>query len=411
MAKHQNSEIIVSLDIGSTKVLAIVAEKTTDGIHILGYGKKDSDGVKKGIIVNIDKVVIAIKSAIRDAELMAGCEINTVYAGISGDHVDSLTSGGRISILNGEIDKDDVTRVIQSAEAISIPANRDVIHVLVQSFVIDGKTEVDNPIGMHGDILEAKVHIVTGEISTIKNIAKSIAQCGLEIVSTILEPLAVSYTVLNNDEKDLGVCVVDIGGGTTDIAIYVNGSLQHTAVFPIAGISVTNDIMYAFNASQENAEKLKKKHGFALAELIKEEKFIEVEHMSDSEMHKLSNRTLAEVIEPRYEEIFTQIKNNLQLEGYENLIPSGFVLSGGGSKIKGCTHLAESIFNKPVRLGNNDGVKGLDNMKSNTTFSTAIGLILFSQDKKMHSYNFQKRIFSFSGRGFFGNIKRWLSHF
>ncbi|SFV57090.1 Cell division protein FtsA [hydrothermal vent metagenome] len=403
--KNKQNEIVVSLDIGSSKVLVIVAENTEEGLRVLGYGMEPSLGVKQGVVVHMDETIKAISKAVETASLVSDVRIDVVSVGISGTHISSLNSKGRVSISHNEVDKDDIRRVLTNAEAITIPANQEILHVLPQSFIIDSKTNLDEPLGMHGDVLEAKAHVVTGDSSAIKNIVKSVEQCGLKASDIILEPLAAAESCLTKDEKDLGVCLLDIGSGITNISVFVNGSIVHTNVLPIAGGLVTDDLVYAFTTSYKNAEVLKKQHGCALAELIKDEELIEVEHISDGQMRKLTKRTLAEVIEARYDEIFTAVKDDLKLNGYESLISAGIVLTGGAANIDGCSYLAESIFNKPVRLAQNKSVTGLDNMIVNPSFSVGIGLLLFEGKQEKHS------LFLFKQNNWIDKVKKWLSHF
>lgn len=379
---NKQAEIIASIDIGSSKILVIIAQRNGDELKVLGYGIEPSLGVKHGAVINIEATVKAVTKAVKNASLLANVDIDNVIVGISGTHISSVNSKGRVSISNEEVDKNDIMRVMTSAEALTIPADREVLHVLPKTYTIDDKVNVEEPLGMYGDVLEVQVHIVLGESSAIKNICKSVERCGIQISQKVLEPLAAAQVTLVEDEKKLGVCLIDIGAGVTNVSVFIDGSLQHTNVLPIAGGLVTDDIIFAFTMSQENAEALKKEHGCANAEMIEEEMVIEVEHISDGTLRKLSKRTLSEVITARYEEIFIEIQNDLVRNGYEDLIPAGFVLTGGASQIEGCALLLQSVFNKPVRLAENKKVTGIDNMITNPSFAVGIGL-LFENNYQM----------------------------
>jgi cell division protein FtsA len=379
---NKQNEIVASIDIGSSKVLVIIAQRNKNELKVLGYGLEYSTGVRQGAVVNIDATVEAVSKAVKNASLLANVDIDNIFVGISGTHISSVNSKGRVSISNEEVDVDDIARVMISAEAITIPVDKEVLHVLPQNYTIDNKTNVEQPLGMYGNVLEAKVHIVIGESSAIKNICKSVEKCGIKISQKILEPLAASQVTLVEDEKKLGVCLIDIGAGITNVSVFIDGSLQHTNVLPIAGGLVTDDIVFAFTMSQEKAETLKKEYGCANSEMIKDDVTIEVEHISDSTLRKLSKRTLTEVIESRYEEIFMEVKNDLVRNGYDDLIPAGFVLTGGASQIEGCSELLQSVFNKPVRLAENKKVTGIDNMVTNPSFAVAIGLLFENNYQK-----------------------------
>lgn len=378
MGKRADKNMIVGLDIGTSKVVAIVGEISPDGeIEIIGIGSSRSRGLKKGVVVNIESTVHSIQRAVEEAELMAGCEIHSVYAGIAGSHIRSLNSHGIVAIRDNEVSMGDVDRVIDAARAVPIPADQKILHILPQEFVIDNQEGIKEPIGMSGVRLEAKVHMVTGAVSAAQNIVKCVRRCGLEVDDMILEQLASSYAVLTEDEKDLGVCLVDVGGGTTDIAVFTDGSIHHTAVIPIAGNQVTNDIAVALRTPTPHAEDLKVRYACALTQLAKSDESIEVPSVGDRPARRLSRQTLAEVVEPRYEELFTLVQAELRRSGYEDMVAAGVVLTGGSAKMEGVVELAEEIFHAPVRVGMPQHVCGLADVVRNPIYSTGVGLLLF----------------------------------
>ncbi len=378
MAKNTDKNLIVGLDIGTSKVVAIVGAITVDNeVEIIGLGSSRSRGLKKGVVVNIESTVHSIQRAIEEAELMSGCEIHSVYAGIAGSHIRSLNSHGIVAIRDNEVSINDVDRVIDAARAVAIPADQKILHILPQEFVIDNQEGVKEPIGMSGVRLEAKVHMVTGAVSAAQNIIKCVRRCGLEVDDIILEQLAASYSVLTEDEKELGICLVDIGGGTTDIAVFTDGAIHHTAVIPIAGDQVTNDIAVALRTPTQHAEDIKVQYACALTQLANPEETIEVPSVGDRPSRRLARQTLAEVVEPRYEELFTLVQSELRRSGFENLIAAGVVLTGGSSKMEGAVELAEEIFHMPVRVGIPQYVSGLSDVVKNPIYSTGVGLLLF----------------------------------
>jgi len=380
MSKKPDKNLIVALDIGTSKVVTIVGEITgEDDIEIIGIGSHPSRGLKKGVVVNIESTVQSIQRAVEEAELMAGCQIHSVYAGIAGSHIRSLNSHGIVAIRDKEVATGDIERVIDAARAVAIPADQKILHILPQEFIIDSQEGVREPIGMSGVRLEAKVHMVTGAVSAAQNIVKCVRRCGLEVDDIILEQLASSYSVLSEDEKELGVCLVDIGGGTTDIAVFTEGAIRHTAVIPIAGDQVTNDIAVALRTPTQHAEEIKMKYACALTQLANPEETIEVPSVGDRPPRRLARQTLAEVIEPRYEELFTLVQAELRRSGFEDLCAAGIVLTGGSSKMEGAVDLAEEIFHMPVRLGMPDEVSGLADVVRNPIYGTGVGLLLFSR--------------------------------
>ncbi len=384
MPRKDDKHIIVGLDIGTSKVVAIVGELQDDGqVEVIGFGMHPSKGLKKGVVVNIESTVISIQRAIEEAELMAGCDISQVYAGIAGSHVRSLNSHGIVAIRDREVTQSDVDRVIDAARAVAIPADQKVLHVLPQEFIIDGQEGIREPIGMSGVRLEARVHMVTGAASAAQNIVKCVQRCGLEVEDIVLEQLASSYAVLTDDEKELGICLVDIGGGTTDIAVFNNGAIRHTAVIPIAGDQVTNDIALSMRTPTQYAEEIKIKYACALSQLANLDETIEVPSVGDRPPRRLARQTLAEVVEPRYEELFGLIRDELRRSGCENMIAAGIVLTGGSAKMEGAVELAEEVFHMPVRLGVPQHVRGLGDVVRNPIHSTGIGLLVYARSRAM----------------------------
>jgi cell division protein FtsA len=408
MSKKGDENLVVGLDIGTSKVLAIVGEVTAAGeVEIIGVGHHPSRGMKKGVVVNIESTVQSIQRAIEEAELMAGCQIQSVYAGIAGSHIRSINSHGTVAIKDKEVGPGDVDRVIESARW--IPADQKVLHVLPQEFIIDGQEGIREPIGMSGVRLEAKVHIVTGAVSAAQNIVKCVRRCGLEVDDIILEQLASSMAVLTEDEKELGVCMVDIGGGTTDISVFTEGAIRHTSVLPIAGDQVTNDIAVALRTPTANAEEIKKKYGCALTQLATSDESIEVPSVGDRPPRSLARQTLAEVIEPRIEELFGLVLAELRRSGFEDVIGSGIVLTGGSSKMEGMIDLAEEVFHMPVRLGIPQGVGGLSGVVHNPIYATGVGLVLYGAKSRSGSrYGLPPQPASIGIKGVLGKMKSWF---
>ena len=377
---NASENMIVGLDIGTSKVVAIVGQSSADGtMEIVGIGSQPSRGMKKGVVVDTEATVRSIQRAVEEAELMAGCHIHTVYAGIAGSHVRSLNSHGIVAIRDREVAQADIDRVIDAAQAVAIPADQKTLHVLPQEYVVDNQEGVREPIGMSGVRLEAKVHLVTCAVNAAQNIEKCVRRCNLEVDDIILEQLASAHAVLTEDERELGVCIVDIGGGTTDIAIFTEGAIRHTANIPIAGDQVTNDIAMALRTPKQHADEIKIKYACALTQLAGADETIKVPSVGDRPPRTLSRQNLAEVVEPRYDELFTLIQAELRRSGFEDLIPGGIVLTGGSSKIEGAVDLAEEIFHMPVRLGSPQGISGLIDVVKNPIYSTAVGLLLYGQ--------------------------------
>ncbi|NOR80663.1 MAG: cell division protein FtsA [Methyloprofundus sp.] len=404
MAKQIERNLIVGLDIGTSKVAAIVGEVNESGeVEVIGIGSTPSRGLKKGVVINLESTVSSIQRAIEEAELMAGCEITSVYAGIAGSHIKSLNSHGIVAIKNKEVSQYDIGRVIDSARAVAIPADQKILHILPQEFVIDMQEGIKEPIGMSGIRLEAKVHMVTGSVSAAQNIIKCIRRCDLDVDDIVLEQLASCASVLTEDEKELGVCLIDIGGGTTDIAVFSHGAIKHTAVIPIAGDQVTNDVAVALRTPTQSAEHIKRIYACALTQLADADVMIEVSSIGDRPPRKISQQNLAEIIEPRYEELMLLVQAELRRSGYEGLIAAGIILTGGSSKVAGLIELAEEIFHMPVRLGIPQHVSGLTDVVENPVHSTGVGLLLYGRDHLMSGEHLSE-----SGEGLIARMKAWF---
>jgi len=400
-----SGKMIVGLDIGTSKVVAIVGEVTADGaLKIVGLGSHPSRGLKKGVVVNIESTVQSIQRAIEEAELMAGCQIHSVYAGIAGSHIRSLNSHGIVAIRDREVYAHDVERVIDAAQAVAIPADQKILHILPQEYVIDSQEGIKEPLGMSGVRLEAKVHVVTCAVNASQNIEKCIRRCGLEVEEIILEQLASSYAVLTEDERELGVCLVDIGGGTTDIAIFTEGAIRHTGVIPIAGDQVTNDIAMALRTPTQYAEEIKIRYACALAQLAGADQTIKVPGVGERGARDLSRQALAEVVEPRYDELFTLVQAEIRRSGFEDVLAGGIVLTGGTAKMEGVVELAEEIFHMPVRIGAPAGVQGMLDIVKNPIYSTAVGLLLFG----VKQYTANAGVKESPGRGLVKKMKQWF---
>jgi cell division protein FtsA len=405
VGKRDDRKLIVGLDIGTSKIVAVVGELSPEGeLEVIGIGSNPSRGLQKGVVVNIESTVQSIQRAVEEAELMAGCEINTVYAGIAGDHVRSLNSHGIVAIKDKEVVASDVDRVIDAARAVAIPADQRVLHVLPQEFLIDFQEGIREPIGMSGVRLEAKVHLVTGAVSAAQNIVKCVQRCGLVVEDVVLEQLASSYSVLTEEERELGICLVDMGGGTTDIAVFCDGAIHHTAVIPIAGDQVTKDIAISLRTPIPYAEEIKIKYACALSHLANPDETIEVPSVGDRPPRRLARQTLAEVVEPRYEELYQLVADELRRSGYAEMVAAGIVLTGGSSKMEGAIELAEEVFHMPVRLGVPQHVEGLSDVVRNPIHATSVGLLLYGKEAVM-SRGPRGR----GGRGgLMGRLKAWF---
>ncbi len=379
----ETKDLVVGLDIGTSKIVAIVAEFDAEGrLAVLGLGSQDSEGLKKGMVVNIEATVNSISRAIQEVELMTGCKVKEVYTGIAGSHIKSKDSNGMAVVKDKEVTQYDVERAIEAANATPISADDQILHTLVQEFIVDGQDGVKEPIGMDARRLEVKVHLVTGAVTAVQNIVKCVHRCGLEVVDLMLQPLASGHAVLSEDEKDVGVCLVDIGGGTTDVAIFTQGAIRHTAVIPIAGDQITSDIAIALRTSTQDAEEIKIGYGVALQQLADPEDMLEVPGVGDRPSTTLSRQTLAGFIQPRVEEIFQKVHEELVKSGYERLLRAGIVLTGGASQMPGMTELGEEIFHNTVKLGLPHYDAALKDVVRNPRYATAMGLLLEGQTQR-----------------------------
>ncbi len=401
-------DLIVGLDIGTSKVVAVVAEMLPDGHYqVIGMGQHESKGLKKGVVVNIETTVNSIQRALEEAELMADCKIGIVYTGIAGSHIKSFNSSGMVAIKDKEVGAMDVARVIETAKAVSIPGDQQILHVLTQEFIVDGQEDVREPLGMSGMRLEVKVHIVTGAVSAAQNIVKCVRRCGLEVQDLILQPLASSLAVLTEDEKELGVVLVDIGGGTTDIAIFTGGAIRHTAVIPIAGDQITSDIAMALRTPTADAEDIKLRHGAAKQVLTNPEDMIEVPGIGERGPRTLSRQALAAVIEPRVEELFALVHQVVRDSGYEELLSSGVVLTGGTALMDGMVELGEDIFLKPVRIGVPDYHGGLSDVVRSPRYSTVMGLLAEARVQRLRGRRMAQTRGSF--KDILQRMKEWFA--
>ena len=403
----RDKEIIVGLDIGTTKIIALVAEISPEGrFNLIGMGSQESKGLKKGVVVNIEETVATLARVLQEVELMADCKVKSVYTGIAGSHIRSFNSEGMVAIKEKEVTAMDVERAIETACAMPIPADHNILHTLTQEFIIDEQEGIREPIGMSGFRLKVKVHRVTGSVSAAQNIVKCVRRCGIEVDDLILQPLASSYAVLSEDEKDLGICLVDIGGGTTDLAVWTQGAIRHTAVIPIAGDQITNDIAMALRTPSREAEEIKCRYGCALSHLANPEEVLEVAGVDDRPSRKLSRRALADVIQPRVEELFELLQAELRRTRYEELLSSGIVITGGSSQMMGMIELGEEIFHMPVRLGIPKYNGALADVIRTPRFSTACGLLMEALAQKKRGYKMRKNA---GPKQVFSSMKSWFS--
>jgi cell division protein FtsA len=406
MMSRENKDLIVGLDIGTSKIVALVAEIDEEGkLNVIGMGSQESHGLKKGVVVNIEETVSAISRVVEEVELMADCKVRDVYTGIAGSHIRSFNSDGMVMIKEKDVTHEDVKRVLDTARARPIPAEQEILHVLTQEFVIDGQGGIREPIGMSGMRLEVKAHIVTGAISAAQNILKCVRRSGLEVNDIVLQPLASSYAVLSEDEKDLGVCLIDIGGGTTDIAVWTQGAIRYTSVIPIAGDQVTSDIAMAFRTPTREAEDIKCKYGCALAQLADSEDFLDVPGVDDRPTRKLSRRALADVIQPRIEELYELVHHELWRAGFENILSSGVVITGGAATMPGMIELGEELFHMPVRMGSPKYGGSLADVIQSPRFATAFGLVLEAQMQRRRG---QKIDANRSLKSVISSMKSWF---
>ncbi len=399
----KKTPLVVGLDIGTTKICTVIGEVGDGQVNIIGLGTYPSKGLRKGVVVNIESTVQSIKKAVEEAELMADCHITSVYAGIAGGHIKGINSHGVIAVKNKEIRPNDVKRVIDAASAIAIPMDREVIHVIPQEFIVDDQDGIKDPVGMSGVRLEGRVHIVTGAITSAQNIIKCANRAGLDVDDIVLEQLGSSEAVLTPEERELGVAIIDIGGGTTDLVIFANGSIKHTAVFSLAGSHITNDISVGLRTPVEEAEKIKIRYGCALTSLVRKDETIEVPSVGGRKPRILSRQTLAEIIEPRVEEILSLVHDEVVKMGYVNLIPSGLILTGGSALLEGVPELAEQIFNLPVRRGLPIGIGGLVDLVSSPMYATGVGLVLYGSRNRRQERNIFSKV---SNR-----MKEWIGEF
>ena len=405
MSGISQNEMLVGLDIGTSKVVAVVAEATPEGdIEVVGLGSQPSRGLRSGVVVDIESTTQAIKKSIQEAESMAGCHISSCYVGISGSHIRGLNSEGVVPIRDGEVKYGDVDRVIETAQAMAIPADQKLLHVLPRDYIIDKQDGIKEPLGMAGARLEAKVHLVTCSENSSQNIHKCVSACGLDIEAFVLEPLASSYSVLTKDEKELGVCLLDIGCGTTDIAVFTDGSISYTDVIPVAGDHVTHDIAEALRTPPTQAEDIKQRYGCAVSSLTQAAEMMMVPGMGGRPERELSRQSLADVLERRYVEIFSMAQQKLSLSGFESLIPAGVVLTGGASKVEGAIELAEEVFHAPVRLGSPNTVGGFTEVIHNPVYATSIGLLLYGHKQMKEDHmNYIHR-----DKNILNRLTRWI---
>lgn len=378
MAKRPDKSLVVGLDIGTSKIVAIVGEIQPDGqIEVIGLGSHPSRGLKRGVVVDIESTEQSIQRAVEEAELMADCEIHSVFVGITGTHITSRNSHGAVAIRDKEVTASDLERVLESARAVAVPADQQIVHVLPQEYIIDSTDGIRQPVGMSGVRLEARVHLVFAAMSAVQNVSKCVARCGLQVDDLILQQLASSYAVLSDDEKDLGIALVDIGAGTTDVAVFTDGAIRHTLCIPIAGDLVTNDIAVALRTPTVHAEEIKIKYACALEQMAGSDETIQVPSVGDRPPRRLERQTLAQVVEARYRELFNHVHKQLRQSGFDSMVPAGLVLTGGGAKMEGVTELAEEIMHMPVRLGTPQGVVGLSEVVTNEIHATGVGLLLY----------------------------------
>lgn len=407
----QQPEVVVGLDVGTTKICAVVGEIGPEGLHILGYGTSPSKGLRKGVVINIEATVQSIRKAVEEAEIMSDREIKRVFAGIAGGHIKGFNSHGVIALRDREVRPADIRRVIEAARAVAIPMDREVFHIIPQEYIIDEQDGIKEPLGMSGVRLEAKVHMITGAVTSAQNIVKSCNRAGLEVADIVLEPLASAEAVLTDDEKELGVALVDMGGGTTDIVLISEGAVKHTTVLALGGNHVTNDIAIGLRTPGQEAEKIKHRFGCALTDLVGKDETIEVPSVGERKPRMLNRRILAEIIEPRIEEVFSLVRQDLKKAGIEELVASGAVLTGGGSNLEGITQLAEKVFGLPVRRGVAHNVEGLFEALKDPGYATGVGLVLYAARRRdslpgAMTKNEENMFNKVSGR-----MKAWFSDF
>lgn len=400
-------DIIVGLDIGTTKICAVVGEVHTDGIEIIGMGSHPSEGLRKGVVVNIEQTVNSIKEAVEEAETMAGCEITSVYAGIAGGHIESFNSHGVIPLKEKEVTQKDIDRVIEAASAVAIPMDREVIHTLVQEYIVDNQDGIQNPLGMHGVRLEAKIHMVAGAVTSAQNIIKCANRAGLDVCNIVLESLASSEATLSKEERNLGVALIDFGGGTTDMAIFSGGTIKHTSVLALGGDNLTYDLAIGLRTPKQEAEKIKIKYGCAFSSMIGKDDTIEVLDVGGRKPRVLSRKILGEILEPRVVEIFTIIYNELVRSGHQDKINSGVVITGGSSELPGVPEIVEQIFNAPARIGYPVGINGLVEVINKPMYATSVGLVIHGSKSGQKNKKFRIRDANIFNR-VIGIMRRWF---
>lgn len=406
MTKKPEKSLVVGLDIGTSKVVAIVGEIQSDGsVEVIGLGSHTSRGLRRGVVVDMASTEQAINRAVEEAELMAGCEIHSVFCGISGNHIRSQNSDGTVAIKDKEVTEQDVDRVLEAARAIPLAADQQILHVLPQEYVLDRQDGIRQPIGMAGVRLEAHVHVVTAALAAVQNVGKCVTRNALTVDEPIITSLASSYSALSDDERELGVCLMDIGAGTTDIAVFTNGAIRHTACLPIAGDQVTNDLAVALRTPTQHAEDIKIKYGCALEQLAGSEETIQVPSVGERTSRRLARQTLAQVVEARYRELFSLVNAELRRSGYENLVSSGLVLTGGAAKVEGAVDLAEEVFHMPVRLATPQYVTGLSDVVSNPVHATGVGLLIYGSQVENAGRRFDGRS---DGMSFLDRVKTWF---
>ena len=408
------TNLIAGLDIGTTKIVAIIAEPDDDGtLRILGVGKSPSLGLRRGVVVNLEKTIRSIQDALDIAERLAGVEIGAVFAGIAGDHIRSINSRGVIAVSRkgNEITQPDVDRVIEAAKAIALPMDREIIHIIPQEFIVDDQSGIRDPVGMAGVRLEGEIHIITGAVTSAQNIYKSVQRAGVEVDDLVLQPLATSYSVLSEDEKELGVAVLDLGGGTADLAVFYDGSIRHTAVIGLGGENVTNDVAIGLRTPRDEAERIKIEHGIALQAMVEKDEIIEVPGVGGRPSREVSRDVLAAIIEPRMEEIFALALREIQRSEYVDLLTTGLVLTGGGAMLEGACELAEQVFDLPVKIGIPGGIAGLSEEVATPIYATAVGLLRYAVQEGLG----RGRRFLSTGGGLFDSIlarmRRWMDEF
>ena len=411
MAYESGHNMIVGLDIGTSQVVALIAEVLPgDELHVVGMGSCPTRGLKKGVVVDIESTVQSIQQAVDEAQRMAECHVHSAYVGLAGNHIRSQNSDGSVAIHNGEVSRRDLERVLDAAQAVPIAADQRILHTLAQDYIIDKQEGVRQPLGMSGVRLEARVHVVTCATNAAQNVEKCVSRCGIQLDGTILEQLASAMAVLTDDEMELGVCMVDIGSGTSDIAIFTEGAIRYTAVIPVAGDQVTNDIAMALRTPTQYAEEIKIRYACALAKLAHPDETIKVPSVGDRAPRDLSRQALAEVVEARYEELFHLIHAKIRNSGYEDMIPAGIVLTGGTAKMEGAVELAEEVFHMPVRVGGPQGIKGMSDLIRNPVYSTAVGLLMYGLEKQKEGLPAEQGepVKSNGGPTTMQRIRRWV---